>query len=663
MRSRLSARGLLVVLLGPAAASLALAQAQRPATEAYKAPALRFDEKGLSLMDAVRLTLQHDPNIKLQDAETRFKEGVAQELAGQFDLTLRGDSSYQYLQQELPDSTKEREIKIRRDLDNAIPTVESLVNGLRRAVENLQNPAVVTDPRNAALTAGITNEDLLNELRIIQSQLAILDDLIRSTTNEALRNDFIKLREQTLKAAIDRFTSQADSIKDLPEELKRTRRDLGDAPIDQWSKQATAHLEVAKQLRNGIFFSPFADVRYLSQNYKGKTSTDPKKGGLGIKDVYKGQLGFDVVLPLRRGLGKSSVAAPERAAGKDLEASRLTLLHQKSQSVLSTVFAYWDLRAAAEQVEVAQRSVKLQADMLTLISELIKAKEKPKADEARVLASYADSQARLEATLRRFNENRVNLARVMGVGLQDPGALPTPADPFPEPPEALMSEDEAVQVLVRQAMNERNDRKATLMVQEGGRVLAEGSRLDMRRVLDLEGKLFGTAVAESSVSDLDRWVFRSASGSLNLEVPFKNNTLEGQFAQRQASFNQASIDAADLARNIALNVVQLAQSLRLAAERVRRAQDAVRSYDKTIEDEQAKLKVGESTLVDAILTEQQTTAARLARVAAQQEYATLLARLRFEAGILVLQAKEQARVTSESLLAVPPPLLGAAPRR
>jgi hypothetical protein len=57
--------------------------------------------------------------------------------------------------------------------------------------------------------------------------------------------------------------------------------------------------------------------------------------------------------------------------------------------------------------------------------------------------------------------------------------------------------------------------------------------------------------------------------------------------------------------------------------------------------------------VDTILTEQQTTNARLALVAAQQEYTTLLAALRFEAGMLV----QDNNVTLANLVAVPAALL------
>jgi outer membrane protein TolC len=71
-------------------------------------------------------------------------------------------------------------------------------------------------------------------------------------------------------------------------------------------------------------------------------------------------------------------------------------------------------------------------------------------------------------------------------------------------------------------------------------------------------------------------------------------------------------------------------------------------------NEQARLKAGDSSLIDSIITEQQTTAAKLAYITAQQDYATLLASLRHEAGLLV----QDGSVDAIQVVAVPQALVG-----
>ena len=380
-----------------------------------------------------------------------------------------------------------------------------------------------------------------------------------------------------------------------------------------------------------------------------------------MRDLYKGEVGFEVLLPLRRGLGSDSVAAGENAAKQDLEASRLSMLHQKTYSVLSTVLAYWEARAASEQIEVLKRSVGLQSDMAKMIQELIKRGERARADESRVLASLADAQARLDASERRSHEARVNLARVMGVALADIALVPLASDPFPRPPDNLAAEA-ALATFAAQAAGQRYDRQAAIHTQEAGRILEKGARLDTRSQINLDTFFWGSSVGEQNPK-LGSWVFQSYSAALDVEKPFGNNERLGFADQQAASLRRATIESADLERTIALNVVRLGRALAASALRLRHAEEAVRNYNQTIKDEQAKLKLGDSTLVDTIITEQQTTAARLALVAAQQDFASQLARLRYEAGLLVRDERGGSSVSPETLLTVPTALIEAGARR
>jgi outer membrane protein TolC len=646
----------------PAWVGLLLGVALGEENPRYQPPVFRADEKGLPLIEAVRLTLQHDPFILLQEAETLARAGLARELSGQFDTTLRGDGRFGYTEQELPESVKRQQRKDRQDLADELPGVESLADSLAAVVGNLADPRLLTDPNSVDLTRGITDPQTRIEVLGLQTQLTLLTELINAAQSPTLRQNLTNLRQTQIDLARDQLTRTARDANLIRLDLRNALRDLGPAPVDEWRRSSSVHLDLVRQLRNGIVLAPFSDLSYQAQNFKGKTSWDTKKGGQGVRDTYRAEVGFDVRLPLLRGLGRGSVAAAETAAFKDYEASRLTLLHERSRGVLETVRAYWDLRAATEERQVARRSVELEGNLLGLTQELIKAKEKPRSDEFRVQASHADAQARLSAAERRLSDARVNLARVMGVALEGAEKAPLPADPFPEPPEDFATGAAAVEALARDAIEHRMDRKAALLLEEAAGVLVKGARRDTKPRLDLQGRFFGTSTAEATIADLNRWVFRSANGTVELEAPFANNLLRGRLAQREASLDLAQIESADRARIITLNVLRLAESLRVAVDQLKRAEDAVRYYDKTIEDEQAKLKAGDSTLVDTILTEQQTTAARQALVSAQRDYANLLAELRFEAGLLILEEPGGGRVTEQSLFNVPPSLRGTAPR-
>jgi len=326
--------------------------------------------------------------------------------------------------------------------------------------------------------------------------------------------------------------------------------------------------------------------------------------------------------------------------------------------VLRTVQAYWGLRGALDQVEVLRRSVRLQESLLSMTQALITAQELPGMEESRIRASLADAEAQLEAAERRVHEAQIGLAQVMGVALEDLSAAPVASDALPAPLDTLTTESAALDGLANEAVERRRDHAAATRSREAASVLLRAAQLDTRRLVNLSLRFWGNSVGEES-PDLGSWVFRSARAGLQVEAPLGNNALEGRHDQQAARLKRTDIDRDNLERTIRLNVLRLAESLRVAAARAQSAQAAVGFYDKTIADEQEKLKLGESTLIDTITTEQQTTAARLTHVSALQTYARLLTQLRFETGLLLNEEDGKTSVSEDSLLAVPPSLQGA----
>ena len=636
---------------GPAASPAA---SQQPS---YRPAVIQFDAKGLSLLDAVKMSLEHDPNVRLRDTDVERQAGVLREQAGYFDGIFRGRGDFQYVRSELRDSDKRTEQTRRDQLDTGILQGERLLGSLNPAISNLNDPRLAVNPASVDLTSGVSDQDVKTELSMIQSQLQLVNDLLARTTDANVRRDLTELRDKTIAAGLSRFNAARTETNAALSDAKRIRAQMGDTPQDQWDQNLNVRMDFSKPLRSGLFLQPFATLNNTGANYVGKNSWDPEWGGLGVKDYYRGEMGFDLTVPLLRGRGGSDVAAGEMAAARDLEAARLNLLHEKSRTVLNTVLAYWEARAAAEQVEVAKRSVEMETRLADLIRKLVGAKERARTDETRVTASLADAQARLEGAQRQAVEARINLARVMGVALADAQAIPLAADPFPLP-SAFTPTATALAELARDAVALRADLQAAGAREEAGKIISLGAQLQTRRSLNVNLSGWGNTTAEDSPK-FGRWVFRSGRAGLDFEIPFGNDQAMGRYAQAVASLHQSEITTTDTSRVIRLNIYRSAESLRLAGQRVTWAQEAAINYDRTILDEEARLKLGDATLVDVILTEQQTTAARIALIQAQQDYASLLARLRFESGSLVRDAAGAVTVALENLLTVPPQLRGA----
>ena len=58
-------------------------------------------QESISALEAVQLTLEHAPFIRLKEQDTLYREGIVLQAAGQFDMTLVGNLSYEYTQTQL----------------------------------------------------------------------------------------------------------------------------------------------------------------------------------------------------------------------------------------------------------------------------------------------------------------------------------------------------------------------------------------------------------------------------------------------------------------------------------------------------------------------------------------------------------------------------------
>src|SRR5262249_26338932 len=204
----------------------------------------------------------------------------------------------------------------------------------------------------------------------------------------------------------------------------------------------------------------------------------------GLRDLYTFHAGTNVSFPLLRGRGATFVAAAERAAVVEQDASRLSLQHQASVSALATVEAYWDLRATQEALEIVRRSAELQANLLALTQQLINAGELPRAELSRAQAADARARATVEDTQRQLHQARAALARAIGVAATgDDSSLPLARDTFPAIPDAPVVQ--SAPTLVTGAAERRLDLSAAVKEQEAGRLLQDAAATNVRSLLNL----------------------------------------------------------------------------------------------------------------------------------------------------------------------------------
>ncbi|REJ82035.1 MAG: TolC family protein [Acidobacteria bacterium] len=607
---------------------------------------LPAESRALDLEEAVRLAISHDPNLRLRETDRDFSLGLLQEAQGQFDLvissTVRGEYNQDALTESQLEPLREQRDMLQQDIDAGNFQADVLTQS-RLVVQRLQaNPDIGSlTPAELALL----DPDFL-------TNVGLLDILIADANDPALRQQLEGLRNDAIGAEIDILTGLIDDARESAMTAQDDLTMLGDVPDIDESWFGSFNLGFDKTFRNGLRLSPDLDFTGEGSNYKGKPR-DPQKGGKGIPDLYTGRIGFSLTAPLLKGRGKVSTGAFERASEIDFDASEASLLHGASETALSTAFAYWELLGAQRRLQVFDASLQRQGRLTELSRGLIEADELPAAELPRIDARMANARSSLQVARNAVQLAAIDLARTIGIELDDAADAPTAIGEFPEVAPGMDGAPPAP--LVTGALSERRDLLAARLLEDSGRVLLAAAERDLAAQLDFTTDWsLGNAV-DDSYSELfdDSWVGPSASAALDYARPLANNAARGFYSQQQALVAQSQISARNLERLIRSNVAEIWQSLIDTRAQLVHAEAAVEAYNRTVEDEFERFRLGSATLIDAILTEERTTDALLAQIAAQVRYAQLLARLRFETGSLVRISDGGAEIDAGSLVSLP----------
>lgn len=657
---------LLLPLLLPLTARAETARKQLPAIPEWEPQVFVATPEGIGLLKAVQWTLEQDPNLLLRTEEARTREGFSLELAGAFDWIVNGQASWDHREQKLRQSAIDFERDKRRQIADVQAVACDLESDLATELDDLARAQTSTG-------VDITTDAGFN------AQLRLLEAAILAADNAIVRQSLERTRANLITTEIDLTTMALAEARQACSRAGEDLQRLGRVPEEEEFDIGRLELRAEKLSRSGILFGPFLRWAYDSTDFIGKRrgflvpALDPQGrplvspsgiplerlidfGGKNIEDLHTFDLGFEVNLPLLRGRGRNATGAAATAAEIDFQASELVLEHSASESVLNTAFAYWNLVAAQERVRILETSVTLQESLVGTAQALVDAEELPAAELARGRAGEANARAQLLDARRNLTTAQIDLVRAMGLTVSDPLALPVAGDPFPPAPEreGLLN---LAETLLKEALDRRLDLQATRSLVDSGLVLSEAAATDLRPRLDLTAAGWWTARGEGSPSAaLDRtasepsWRLRA-----QLEKPLGNRTFKGRLIQQQALLGQRRVSEADLARLIRVAVVRTLGSLAEGVDQLRYAESAAEAFEQTVGTEMEKLKVGETSIIDANLTEQQRTEASLAVVFARLQVATLLAQLRFETGTLVEHDAQSGdnKVTEDSLRLLP----------
>lgn len=713
MNRRAAALAAIGVFAACAAAGAQSVSVQPPAAQAEFQPP-RLQTPSVTLGDAVRSTVLNNPQIRIADTSLNRMVGRAQETRGIFDSQLRVGSGLEYIEQQLVPALRKSE-KDKRDIIAALADeFDLLTTALRRLVATgrvvlprcptdlrvffggfnfsnpllqpfLQQPITVerVDPNELTLLgsneflAGTTLGDILGGITVANF---CTNPTLPTLTPDVYFDIFRELAPRIDQSGGQGLQGILQSVSQIPLETRRLQAEivnavatrarlalerLGPIPDDLMKRTWTLDVGLLKPLRSGMFLQADLNVALQDQNFRGK-SFDSSFGGMGQTPQFLSSISGTIGIPIARGFGRRTAAAPERAAALMVTGQRESLRHRVSEEAYRTTLAYLNLVAAQENLAVLEESVGRQSRIVQLTEQAVQTgdlagveTDRARARAERVNSAVSDARAAIVAA-------RVSLAEAMGLAVTDLNDTPRATEGFSA---ALQGGDAAAMVdeLVARALANRLDVRASFANRAASEELLYGARGNARPRLDFNINGGLTNIYSSPIykflpdevlpiipSPADpgeppihyyspRGMFRAIQGryepfvvaSMTVELPFGNNTRRGRVQQAQATFTTSRIDAEDLTRRVRLNVTNVAEQLVRAARSLQQWEAAVKSNVQVLQGALQQFESRDLALIDTLLTEENITSDRLQLVRQRQIYYSTLARLRFETGELM----------------------------
>jgi outer membrane protein TolC len=368
-------------------------------------------------------------------------------------------------------------------------------------------------------------------------------------------------------------------------------------------------------------------------------------------------LNLNITIPLLKGRGYISAAAGETSARLQSQAAELNFYHNISNLLLNSINAYWDYKAAIENLKVQQKSEQRTQNWVDASVEGIKLRygdvnaffKSHEAETSRVRGYLADKRRNTAAAIEQVNSTRGALAVVMGIPSEQVPNIGEPSEGFAgdwSETLARLEQQPMQDKWVTKALEKRLDIRAAKLKQEASAVKLAKARQDVLPQLD-----FGLNAGRNAIElgdGYNRYVDALSSDtrgtdvgvSLTFVYPLGNNLAKGQRDLANATHNINVITTNDLMRTISVQVGVDAGALMRRLKEAVEALQAVKLYGIALEKSYSKsrdsLLDDPNTIFNLMDLDEKLTEASNNLVNSLQELAKAIAQLRFQTGTLLI---------------------------
>ncbi len=367
----------------------------------------------------------------------------------------------------------------------------------------------------------------------------------------------------------------------------------------------------------------------LSFNNNRAVTTNPRTI---FNPTFTSNLQFNYVQPLLRGMAIDDTRNQIRTLPIQRQVADLQLLSQIENTKASVRTAYWNLRAAIEQIEIQRRSLvlaqRLFQDNLTKVEIGTLAQIETTTSETQVANA---EQALLNAQIQ-WRTAELALKQLLAEGPEDPiyGNTINPVETA-----ALSVQSVDIPSAVQRALADRSDLVQARRNLEVSNLSLEVTNNQTKPQLDLQGGYtsrgqnrlegstvtgYGAAVNQLFAFDVPTW-----NVQLNFTYPLFMRAAKANFARARLQVQQAETQIKAQELTVSTEVTNAGYAVENTFKQFQAAQKAREAAERNAEAEQIRFEVGMSTNYNVVQAQTNLTTQRLAELRAIISYLNAVA--------------------------------------
>jgi outer membrane protein TolC len=321
--------------------------------------------------------------------------------------------------------------------------------------------------------------------------------------------------------------------------------------------------------------------------------------------------------PLLRGAGEAIARAQRRRAAVSRSVANLERDAAAESLVHKVVSAYWEMRYAAEELDVLEALTESAREQLKAVRAAISVEKQPPSASAEVEVAVAFRQDSALAAQQAWRAQSAELSRLLGIDL-DPQAPWTASDE----PSADVS-GASFDVALAAAMDHNPELAA---VRAKGRAAAIEVEVDENGTLPtvdlaVSGDLLGTSDSTgSALSQLGAFRTFDVQAGLVFQQALGRHTAIGALEAGQQQLHRARLVEADIASQIRSTVVREIGAVDAARRRIAVLAGTTDMATLDLSAERARFEVGRATNFDVLRRQEELAQAKLHLLRARIDY-------------------------------------------